>query len=86
MGRDSENSSEGLSQWVRLVASIAHSATTVEEALSWTLKMVCEYTGWPLGHILLLGPDRRSLECSGIWYDADPVGHAPFVQISMETV
>lgn len=71
-----------LTQWARVVADLAHSAVTVDEALEWTLSLVCEHTGWPIGHVFLRDEGSGSMISSDIWADSDPERHRPLVEAS----
>ena len=82
MGPAPLESTDGLSQWIKIVAAVALTATTVDDALSSTVKLVCEQTGWPIGHILKVSDDGLELVSTDIWYDIDPVARAPFVAAS----
>src|SRR5690348_15845165 len=70
---------DGLAHRIKVVASAALAATSVEEALRGTLKLVCDETGWPVGHVLRLTPDGMALVSSGIWVDLDPETRTGFV-------
>lgn len=71
-----------LTQWARAVTGLARSALTVDEALEWTLRMVCEHTGWPLGHVFLRKEATAAMISSKIWADSDPERHRLFVEAS----
>ena len=69
---------EGLAHRLKVVASAALAATSVDEALRGTLKLVCDETGWPVGHVLRLSENGLALVSSGIWYDLDPEARRGF--------
>jgi PAS domain S-box-containing protein len=52
---------------LRDVASIANQASTIAEAMQFTVDRVCEFTAWPLGHAWTItdGPDH--LVSGSIW-------------------
>lgn len=63
------------------VAVIANEAGSVEQALARTLERICQYLGWPVGHVHL--PDRAnpaSFVDSGIWWLAAPDRFESFVE------
>jgi c-di-GMP-specific phosphodiesterase len=62
---------DGLAHRIKVVASAALAATSVDEALRGTLKLVCDETGWPVGHVLRVTDNGTALVSSGIWYDVD---------------
>jgi ammonium transporter len=61
-------------QLLRRTAAAANEASSVEDALAVALDEVCRYTGWPIGHALLVSrDDPDELVSTGIWRmdDAD---------------
>jgi signal transduction histidine kinase len=48
------------------VAAAANEASTIDEALRSSVKLVCNQTGWPVGHALLREGDV--LVTAGVWY------------------
>ncbi len=63
------------------VAVAANQARSVDEALRASLEQVCELTGWPVGHALLVQRDGRLLS-SGIWELRDPDRFAELRRVS----
>jgi PAS domain S-box-containing protein len=59
-------------QLLNEIAVSANEAVEVEGALRSAVEAVCNYTGWPVGHVLL-SPHHASeqLNSTGIWYLAD---------------
>jgi len=51
-----------------------------EEALRATLRLVCEFTGTPLGHVFLRWPGADLMVSSGIWHTDDAERFAPFIE------
>src|SRR5579875_3335321 len=51
----------------------------LDDALRWAIDLVCEYAGWPLGHVFRPGPDPDVLVSAGIWHDELPDAHEEFV-------
>ena len=62
---------------LKAVAVAANEARTVDEALQRALDEVCAYTGWPVGHAYLPGPDGV-LAPTGLWHLSDPDRYASF--------
>lgn len=69
---------DGLAHRIRVIAAAALAATSVDEALRGALKLVCDETGWPVGHVLRMTDDRSALVSSGIWFDLDPTARSGF--------
>ena len=60
-------------QLLHRLAASANAAREVKEAMQSFLDEVCAHTGWPVGHIYHLSPDRpNTLISSGIWHLDDP--------------
>ncbi|AQR62624.1 hypothetical protein BZG35_13940 [Brevundimonas sp. LM2] len=69
------------------IATTANSADRPEEAFRLALARICEFTGWPTGHVYNFADgERRVLSSSGIWFGADPERYAPFRAASAETI
>ncbi len=66
---------------LRRTATAANASTSPEAALRVCLREVCRFTGWPVGHAYLLGPDAR-LITSGLWSLDDPERYARIVAAS----
>ena len=47
---------------------LSATAETFVEALSSCLSVMCQITGWPIGHVWLPDPSRNRLVSSDIWY------------------
>jgi PAS domain S-box-containing protein len=60
----------GQLQLLKDIATKANQAMNVEEAMQFAVDRVCEFTGWPLGHVCLASPDRAQLVSSNIWSGA----------------
>ena len=71
-----------LGSLLRAAASVTYAATDLTQAVASAIDLVCEFTGWPLGHLFTVGEDRRSLTSSDTWHDEDPERFAPFVEAS----
>ncbi|MEH6433892.1 putative bifunctional diguanylate cyclase/phosphodiesterase [Massilia sp. DD77] len=51
------------------IAAAANEAASVEDAMRHALAAVCRYTGWPLGHLLLMPAHGAVLDSTAIWHD-----------------
>ncbi|MFC5512024.1 putative bifunctional diguanylate cyclase/phosphodiesterase [Massilia jejuensis] len=52
------------------IAVAANEAAGVDDAMRRALEAVCRYTGWPLGHLLLVrGGDGATLDSTPVWHD-----------------
>jgi diguanylate cyclase (GGDEF)-like protein/PAS domain S-box-containing protein len=75
--------------FVELIESVSVAtsrAETIEEALFAALGRICQWTGWPVGHVYMAG--RRiedPLEPSSVWHLAHPDRFEPFRQITEAT-
>ncbi len=54
------------------VASAANAASTVDEAFQISLEKICNYTGWPIGHVYIVSGINGRLFSSAIWHMTDP--------------
>ncbi len=52
--------------------TLSSTTRSFENVLQNCLDMVCEITGWPVGHIYLPDEKQRELVASGIWHLDDP--------------
>jgi diguanylate cyclase (GGDEF)-like protein/PAS domain S-box-containing protein len=64
------------------LATATESAGSVSETMQWALDLVCDYTGWPLGHVYHLSADGTLLEPTETWHDDDPEAHKSFVEMT----
>jgi diguanylate cyclase (GGDEF)-like protein/PAS domain S-box-containing protein len=74
--------------FVELIESVAAATTTVttiEEAMRACVTGMCQWTGWPVGHVYLAGEDGEPLTSSEIWHMGHPERFAPFRRITDET-
>jgi ammonium transporter len=66
-------------QLLRRTAASANESSTVEDALSVALDEVCRFTGWPIGHALLVSrDDPDELISTGIWRMSDEERYGAF--------
>jgi len=54
-------------QLLKDIATKANQATSVAEAMQFAVERVCEFTGWPLGHVCLASMYGKELLSSNIW-------------------
>jgi c-di-GMP-specific phosphodiesterase len=67
-------------------ASIARLATDAEGAMQLVLDLVCEFTGWPVGHIFNIEAASGTATSSGIWHVRDPERHERFRRATADAV
>ncbi|MCW8890739.1 MAG: PAS domain S-box protein, partial [Sedimenticola sp.] len=62
-----------LVQLLHRLTSLANEASSTQAAMQGFLKEVCEYTGWPVGHVFLVDQEQActKLVSSRCWYLAD---------------
>src|SRR6266852_2468439 len=70
---------------LQVVAVAANEATSVEAALQFTLDRICEYTGWPVGHVYFVAPKRSELISTTLCHLEDALQFATFRQVTRET-
>ena len=58
---------EKLSNLLVDIASIANTSQSVDEAFKETLRLVCEFTGWPVGHVFVYSASEDKLLPTNIW-------------------
>ena len=75
-----------LARLLHEVTVAAYGTATVEQALQVVLDRVCEFTGWPLGHVYLLGGgDPPELVPSPVWHLDHPSNFARFQKATEAT-
>ncbi|MCZ6782821.1 MAG: EAL domain-containing protein [Proteobacteria bacterium] len=77
------------SAYVKLLqeaAVAAHQATTIDEVLSVCIRLVCQTTGWPVGHVYVPADDGSGeLAPTSIWYLSDPERFEAFRAVTEKT-
>jgi signal transduction histidine kinase len=69
------------------VAAAANGATSVDVAMQEALDRVCEFTGWPMGHVYLRDPSGKAeLVPTRIWSIDEPDRFAAFRELTEKTV
>ncbi|MBE0690044.1 MAG: PAS domain S-box protein [Anaerolineae bacterium] len=62
-----------LTHLLQEVTLAANEATDINDALQFAVDGICEFAGWPLGHVYMrIWSGRPQLTSSGIWHSADP--------------
>ena len=69
-------------QLLQKVAVAANEAQTIETALQACLDYVCEYTGWPIGHVRLIIDAHGKLVPTDVWHLEHPERFAVFRQVT----
>jgi PAS domain S-box-containing protein len=64
----------------------AAASNSLDEVLQTCLDMVCELTGWPIGHAYMPDDDTGLLKSTTIWHLADTDMHAEFRRVTEETM
>jgi len=63
----------------------ANEAPTVEDALQICLDAVCDFTGWPVGHVFLQAEGKTDhLESAGLWHIDNPRKFAAFKRVTQD--
>jgi PAS domain S-box-containing protein len=76
----------GLVQVLQRVAIAANEASSVDEALQIALDHICEYTGWPVGHVYFRHEDGRDVLCpTTLWHLDRPERFETFRAITEKT-
>lgn len=53
------------------IAALAGATDSFEEAVTAALRAICDLSGWPCGHALVVAEGGQALVSSGIWHPAD---------------
>ncbi len=53
---------------IRGVAVTSNKAENIEDAIAQTLKLVCEFMNWPIGHAHIVDPQNKLLCSTGLWW------------------
>jgi ammonium transporter len=70
-------------QLLRHTAAAANESSSVEDALGLALDEVCRFTGWPIGHALLVSrDDPDELVSTGIWRISDEQRYGVFREVT----
>src|SRR5438309_2136899 len=74
-------------QLLEAIAVAANQAMSVEDALQFAVTTVCQFTGWPLGHVYLTqvhGGTKR-MHSTTIWHGAEMAHVQAFYRVTQET-
>ena len=72
-------------QLLQKVAVAANEAQTIESALQACLDYVCNYTGWPIGHVRLVIDAHGKLVPTDVWHLEHPERFSVFRQVTQST-
>lgn len=67
------------------ITAEANRSTSVDDVLRFALERVCAYTGWPIGHALIVtAPSEGTAEVvsSGVWHCSSPDRYAAYLDVS----
>ncbi|MDR3707723.1 MAG: GAF domain-containing protein [Capsulimonadaceae bacterium] len=83
---DELNKKQRLVQLLLAVSVAANEAYNVSDAFRATLRHVCDFTGWPIGHVYIASEDDPDLyKCSGIWLVRDYKRFHSFMELTKQT-
>src|SRR3954453_12406484 len=71
---------DDLSRWLKAIAAATHTATDIDDVFRWAIDLVCNYAGWPLGHVLRLDGDQARLLSTDIWHNRDSNRYGAFME------
>lgn len=72
-------------QLLKDVAVASNEALVMEDAARVCLDRVCELSGWPVGHLYVVGEDSNELIPTQIWHLDDPRRFATFIKVTEAT-
>lgn len=68
------------------IAKATNESSTIEDAMQLTMDLVCQHTGWPVGHLYLLSEDTsHTLISTAIWHLEHPERFKTFRSITEHT-
>lgn len=67
---------------LRSVAIVANNANSVEEAIVKTLKLLCEFMQWPVGHCYMPDQHKQLLVSAKLWFTENDKHFKPFKEES----
>ncbi len=73
----------GFVQLQQILAAAINEARNIDEALQGALDLVCAYTGWPAGRVLLRDADNGHFAATQVWHVPDSPQYAP-IRMSTE--
>ncbi len=76
--------SKALTELLHSIAVSTTVLTTYEQVIQETIKEICNFKGWPVGHAYLIDPaNENKLISSDIWFTSDKEQFQEFKKISM---
>jgi c-di-GMP-specific phosphodiesterase len=67
-----------IAELLKSAASIARSGGDTADAMRWALDLVCDYTGWPVGHVFSIDLATGRATSTGIWKIEDSEKYGAF--------
>gem|GEM_PF-3040950 len=81
-----QKSAEEKASLLHGVAALANDAMGAKEAFRKILEYVCNFMGWPIGHVYLVSrKGEEKLIASDIWYPADQLAFSEFRKLTVVT-
>jgi PAS domain S-box-containing protein len=72
-----------LVQLLRDIAVASNEAVAIDPAIRFAVDRICEYTGWPVGHVYFISNDaNRQLLSSQIWHLSEPERYESFKKLT----
>lgn len=75
----------GLMELLKTVATAANEADSISEGFQSAIDSICDYTGWPVGHVYFYDKEKEKLVSGKIWHLKDAAAYAQFKSVSEET-
>ncbi|WP_319764135.1 PAS domain S-box protein [Maridesulfovibrio sp.] len=76
---------EKLSNLLVDIASIANTSQSVDDAFEETLRLVCQFTGWPVGHVFTYSTLEDRLLPTNIWSISNPNRFERFISLTRQS-
>ncbi len=70
---------------LRSVAATANKTSSIDEAISIVLELICNFIDWPVGHAYVQNSQKNMLSPTGIWFLKDKNAFGKFKDITMAT-
>ncbi|GJL58820.1 MAG: hypothetical protein NPIRA03_16770 [Nitrospirales bacterium] len=68
------------------IAKATNESSTIEDAMQLTMELICQNTGWPVGHLYLLSDDNsHTLIPTTLWHFEHPERFEPFRAMTERT-
>ena len=76
-----------LVQLLQDIAVASNQAASVEQAIQFSLERICEFTGWPVGHVYFRSiTNPEELHPSNLWHLKDRERYQAFKEITEKTI